>query len=45
MSSGSPVSAPSMKVREWQVAMAAMKGDSTGRSDGSRNGSAQKFES
>jgi hypothetical protein len=34
-----------MKVSEWQVAMAAMKGDSTGRSDGSCTGSAWNFES
>jgi len=45
MSSGSPVRSPPMKVSEWQVAMTAIKGDSTGRSNGSYNGSANNFES
>jgi hypothetical protein len=34
-----------MKVSEWQVAMAAIKGDSTGRSDGSCNGLADSVQS
>jgi hypothetical protein len=45
MSSGSPVSSPSIRVSEWQVAMVAMKGDSTGKTAGSRTGSTQNFES
>lgn len=44
MSSGSPVSFPSTTVSEWQVAMVAMKGDSTGKTAGSRTGSSQNFE-
>ena len=45
MSSGSPVSSPPVKVSEWQLATAAIQSDSTGRRDGSCNGSANNFES